>query len=326
MGKANGTDPTTLKTNLKADFARDGYAIIKSAISPERAQYYRDQQISWLEDFKLGFDRNDKSTWNNKHVPVNMRHGMYGCHSIAHEKFMWQARLEPGVIAPFAELWSTDELLVSFDGMNVTPPSTVNPEVVINPWPHTDQRGIDREFLCVQGILNTGPGGPEDGGLVVVPGSSALWDEFWNSERGKTKLVSKPPPHIKLPTHVSVFQPDDMAWFAERGCKPNKLNLEPGDLVIWDSRTIHYNSAPAGEALRSAMYICYGPTSKSGAEDFEMKRKCFETFQSTTHWPHMFIEAGRGDPTQRQEPVTKHEQNDRLLQLAGVKPYVSAAA
>jgi len=325
MAQTNGTKPADWKANLKADFARNGYAIIKSAISPERAQYYRDQQLSWLEGFKLGFDRNDKSTWNNERVPVNMKHGMYGCHSIAHEKFMWKARLEPGVIAPFAELWGTDELLVSFDGMNVTPPSTVNPDVQIAPWPHTDQRGVDREFLCAQGILNTGPGGPNDGGLIVVAGSSALWDEFWDSERGKAKLAAKRPPNVRLPTHVAIFAPDDVAWFAERGCKPMKLELKPGDLVLWDSRTIHYNCAPAGEDLRSAMYICYGPAAKSSAEDLEIKKTCFETHQGTTHWPHMHIEAGRGDPSHRQEPVEQHEQSERLLQLAGVKPYVSAA-
>ena len=33
---------------------------------------------------------------------------------------------EPGVIEPFSKLWGTDELLVSFDTVNITlPPSTV---------------------------------------------------------------------------------------------------------------------------------------------------------------------------------------------------------
>lgn len=51
------------------DFHRDGFAIVKGAITPERAEYYRNKQIEWLQSFGLGFDPNDEDTWTADHLP-----------------------------------------------------------------------------------------------------------------------------------------------------------------------------------------------------------------------------------------------------------------
>jgi hypothetical protein len=46
---------------------------------------------------------------------------------------------------------------------------------IFAPWAHVDQSPLNSEFTCVQGILNLLPNGPEDGGLTVFEGSSALY-------------------------------------------------------------------------------------------------------------------------------------------------------
>lgn len=61
--------------DCRADFKRRGYTIVRGAISPERAAYYRQQQLAWLEGFNLGFDVNDKSTWRKDFVPANFKDG-----------------------------------------------------------------------------------------------------------------------------------------------------------------------------------------------------------------------------------------------------------
>ena len=38
-------------------------------------------------------------------------------YGVAHEDWVWQIRQEPGIVDAFAQLWETDDLLVSFDGM-----------------------------------------------------------------------------------------------------------------------------------------------------------------------------------------------------------------
>ena len=57
------------------DLARDGYAIIKGAVSHARSEQYIQAMFEWLEHFPWGFDRNDLATWNEKHLPTHIRSG-----------------------------------------------------------------------------------------------------------------------------------------------------------------------------------------------------------------------------------------------------------
>jgi hypothetical protein len=320
---------TGAPASWQADFEKDGFAIIQSAITPERAAYYRDQQLSWVEGFGLGFSRKNKKTWVKEAVPANFKEGIYSGHRVSHEKFMWEARLESGIIEPFSDLWKTTSLLVSFDGMNVTPPQAFRSKDQIPPWPHTDQHALDRDFLCAQGLLNTGPCGPRDGGLIVMGGSAALWSEFWESDVGKSKLaklggdakVAAQRRTTKDELDLTQFTQTELAWYEQKGCKFRKLELKPGDFVIWDSRTIHYNVMPQGGELRTAIYICYAPAELATQEDLEKKTSLFHGYQGSTHWPHMNIRAVGKDPLGRKQPQKMHDQTEQLLQLAGVEPY-----
>jgi hypothetical protein len=88
----------------------------------------------------LGLDLKDKSTWTEEHLPVMVNGGMIMNYCAAHEKWVWEARwcvtscyctsyeadfssiVRKVSPSPFAELWGTDELLVSFDAVNITSP------------------------------------------------------------------------------------------------------------------------------------------------------------------------------------------------------------
>lgn len=43
---------------------------------------------------------------------------------------------------------------------------------------------------AVQGLLNYAPNGPKDGGLMLMKGSSKLFDEFFSQERTEADHVS----------------------------------------------------------------------------------------------------------------------------------------
>ena len=43
---------------------------------------------------------------------------------------------------------------------------------------------------AVQGLLNYAPNGPNDGGLMLMKGSSKLFDEFFSQERTEADHVS----------------------------------------------------------------------------------------------------------------------------------------
>lgn len=130
-------DPDRTYGDWRDEFHKNGCVLIKNVISAERAKYYADKQIEWLKNFELGFDEKDPSTWTADHLPVSFKGGMYFAYGSAHEKFTWEARTEPGVVGVFEKLWETNELISSFDGMNISMPN--RKDLKWSPWPHCDQ-------------------------------------------------------------------------------------------------------------------------------------------------------------------------------------------
>ncbi|RAH59678.1 phytanoyl-CoA dioxygenase [Aspergillus piperis CBS 112811] len=308
------------------EFHINGCVVIKNVISPERAKYYCDKQIEWLKSFDLGFDENDESTWTTEHLPISFKGGMYYGYAAPHEKIAWEARTEPAVIEIFEKLWETKELLSSFDGMNISLPR--RKDVNWSPWPHCDQNPNRKGMQAVQGLVNFAPNGPKDGGLMLMKGSAKLFDEFFAQDRDPYDHEDAPPPEIKY-MDLFLFHQRDLKWFEDRGCELIKVNMDPGDLVLWDSRTMHYACLPEGDQIRHVQYVCMTPRRFATEKALELKKYCFENYMGTTHWPHCNIRPstdkpmrnGKVCPKDRTEPYEKPELTDTVLKLAGVKAY-----
>lgn len=129
-----------------------------------------------------------------------------------------------------------------------------------------------------------------------------------------------------------LFSEDEIKWLHGRGMKPMKVLAEPGDLLLWDSRTAHWGSEPTEKSntIRTVIYASYSPAKLASTESLERKKEAFETFRATTHWAHdniairdntVYLPDGTVDPRNRLKPLEEPEYTDRLLQLAGVKPY-----
>ena len=236
-----------------------------------------------------------------------------------HEKFFWEARQEPGVLEAFSKLWGTDELLVSFDSLNVTFPNRKDvPRKAA--WQHVDQSPFRKGLHCVQGIINLSHAGPEDGGLMVYPGSHKLFERFFETQTDISTWSKK---------DLYLFSDAQLEWY---GIQPHKVCAEPGDLILWDSRLIHYGAEPTekSDVIRTVIYASYTPASLASKEALETKAEIFKQWGGTTHWPHdnivprekrAFREDGTPDPKNREEPLNKPEITDQLLKLAGVLAY-----
>jgi len=75
------------------------------------------------------------------------------------------------VVDAFAKVYDTEDLIVSFDGVNLAFPRT---DLKANtPWPHQDQDPEKPGFRCLQGLVNLLPNGDNDGGLIVCKVSKA---------------------------------------------------------------------------------------------------------------------------------------------------------
>ncbi|ORY18648.1 hypothetical protein BCR34DRAFT_621431 [Clohesyomyces aquaticus] len=146
---------------------------------------------------------------------------------------------------------------------------------------------------CVQGILNLARNGPDDSGLVHG------------------------------------FKDEEIEWFKKRGCEETKVCAGPGDLILWDSRQIHYNKVPSSGKVRAVMYICYTPAGFASKAGLETKASYFQQRVGTTHWPHanIFLQEdkdvrlGQPDEYSRDRPAYEPEESDVVLRVAGVKAY-----
>lgn len=85
-------DDSKVHGDWRDELFQNGYVVVKNTISPERCEYYIDKMFQWLEIFPLGFDRNNRSTWTEQHLPTHIKGGMYHGYRIQDEKFIWEAR------------------------------------------------------------------------------------------------------------------------------------------------------------------------------------------------------------------------------------------
>lgn len=165
---------------------------------------------------------------------------------------MWDLKSEPAIVDVFSNIWGTNELLASFggsrvhltkltvvDGCNISiPQADRSPDdEVFKPWSHVDQSPLQTGLYCVQGIMNLLPNGPEDGGLMVLKGSSALYAQLFEAFDD-----------VKPEAGWNVIDrhdhtPEQIQWLIDHGCEWEKVCAEPGDLLLWDS-VGHLSDAP----------------------------------------------------------------------------------
>jgi hypothetical protein len=155
---------STKKYNdFRDDLYANGYAVIKGAIPHSRAVAYQEKALNWLTTQSTPtFSLDNRETWRVENLPVQTKINTFNAYGVSHEKFMWDARLEDGVVDAFAKIWGTRELLVSFDALNITLPNRTDVPRK-EPWEHIDQSPGRRGLHCVQGISQLSEAGAEDG-------------------------------------------------------------------------------------------------------------------------------------------------------------------
>lgn len=235
--------------------------------------------------------------------------------------------------------------------MNVSIPviGRLEDDDVFKPWAHVDQSPLIPELYCVQGIMNLVPNGPDDGGLMVLKGSAALYSQLFDAfddvkpERGWNK--------IDRHNHT----PEQLQWFYDNGCEWHKVCAQPGDLLLWDSVSGRHAALLTGSALSTTVlhhppratgwpYVstvfhctsavvnvadcCYKPAKYADAAAHARRQDAWEKKLNSSHDPVSFWlvqrEVPEDHPTHAinvarplQEPVL----TARGRQLIGLDPY-----
>ncbi|KDE08197.1 hypothetical protein MVLG_01676 [Microbotryum lychnidis-dioicae p1A1 Lamole] len=311
------------------DELRDqGFAVVKEAIPREKALQYRARAFDWLAGHGYGFKKDDPATHTQEYLPMHFKGGMYhgGAYSMGQQQWVWDIRCEPGVVGAFANLWGTDELVCSFDGASLMLPGQGPKKGEPgSAWQHIDQHPLRKGFFVAQGIVNLNENGPDDGGLLVMKGSNKLMKQFFDLH-GRPPL----PDGTRIDSHT--FSDEEKQWFIDQGCEWLKVCAGPGDLILWDSSTMHQNEPPSGTRDRMVTYVCMGPASLVSEQDKKVRDLAFQKGDGTSHAPfhgadsiprsegRIRPETGKPDPlfTQSLDPVKPTPQ---VLKLAGVVPY-----
>ncbi|MBT3427823.1 MAG: hypothetical protein HOL98_04895 [Gammaproteobacteria bacterium] len=268
-----------------------GYVVIANVLESEQSETALAGLWDYLEGLETGIDRSDNQTWGNDKWPTAVHGGILPSYGIGHCQAQWFIRDIPKVKKSFAAIWDTDDLLVSFDGVSLWRPWCFDPVWKTNlgsSWFHIDQHPIGRTGLqCVQGLVNLLPTSESTGGNVIVPGSHLLFPEIPELYTERLARIDPSIDHFRFPK--------DDPLILEKG--PITCHMEAGDLLLWDSRTVHCSNPGSGtglsanELIRAVSLICMMPRSRSNQEVISRRKQAVSKRISTTNWSDRFINA-----------------------------------
>ena len=300
-----------------------GYAVVANVASEEQINRAKAEFWDFAEKYSPGLKRDDPSSWNNDNWLANPKTGIISGRSFNHSDFLWNSRLLPKVRRAFELVWGViakndQSMLVSFDGGNAFRPWKRDPTWTTDGgWWHVDQNSRNRPHrsgrVCVQGLVTYYDADAETGGLCVVPGSHRQHQELCE----RTNAARMGMDFVSIDSADPVLRAGGVLVCARAG-----------DLILWDSRTVHCNtpaltwtprSEPPGDGeaadlIRLVAYVCMLPRSRVADEMLPRRRGAFEHRMPTAHWPDMAPPLPPADRAPERDPA---ECPREMLDLVG---------
>ena len=274
----------TTPQKVKETIDHYGVAIVPNVLDESEINHMNDGMWDYLEHvtqkFAIPMNRQDKSSWI-EYLKLYPKHSMllqqYG---IGHSQHIWDIRQNPKVANVFSEVWNTkaDELLTSFDGASFHfPPEDTHRGWYRKTWYHTDQSYFRPDFECIQSWITGYDVDDGDATLAFMESSNTYHKEFQDT----FKITDK--------SDWYKHSEEEQSFYEKKGCQEKRIRCKAGDMVLWDSRTIHCGTEPVknrpNPKLRNVAYICMKPRHFSTEANLRKKRKAFDELRMTTHWP-----------------------------------------
>ena len=189
----------------------------------------------------------------------------------AHSKTMWNLRFE--VKKHYEKIWNTKELVCCFGENNID----CNDFTI--PW-HVDQNSTHGNHIrCVQGILAL----TKSNVTQLLAGSHKYFQSM------SYRCTSNNPyewEYYEIPDN-------DFIW--KKGLEIVTPELNPGDLLIFDSRLLH--RVIPGD-IRSVVYISMVPRKFISNLIQRQRIKAYKKNITTTHWCEKVIQQNQDHPIQ----------------------------
>lgn len=284
---ARRTIPT--RAEMKAAFDEDGFMVLSQVLTGEQCDQVLKLFWDYTESMCPGVDRNDLSTWNSKTRFPNqgglIQHGCVG----------WQA---PSVMVRdltkhvFAELWGTDDLWTSIDGVSATmkhPTPRFVPFESVDDWDarkwadtsvHVDQ--TTPGLLSIQAGVAITDQREDEHVFTCIPGS----------HKHHEHLLSLGP--AKKTLHWEIMNEAQLEYLRSQSLDMIRVPLRAGDMVLWDSRTVHssakYCKTARTDAFRLQVFVCMLPAPidpRVRAAEIAKRRAAYEKGLTGKHspWP-----------------------------------------
>jgi hypothetical protein len=282
---------------VSAHLEEFGFAVV-TVMTPAEVEQALERVWGLIEGQGTGVDRHSSSTWTNerwsprtasKPQAIAGSGAGAGGHGMLQSDALWYIRSRPGLRKAWEGIYGTEDLIVSFDGLNVVRPWSKDPTWrVTAQGPHIDgvrqmpasnagarlpdgEAAFDpKKRYYAQGVVNLIQSSADSGGNVVVAKShkhyETLSDEFFSKRESGNQGIT---PEI-VAAHPEIFEGNVII-----------AHVEPGDAVLWDDRAIHCNhpgvtgTLPArGGLLRAAAYVTMAPAATAVAEVLESRKRC----------------------------------------------------
>ena len=85
---------------------------------------------------------------------------------------------------------------------------------------------------------------------MVLDGSFSRYNAFFESHEDQA------PPGGWSMRNGFHYTEKQLQWFYDKGCKWHKVEAGPGDVILWDSRCVHYGAGAEPEANSPRVATC----------------------------------------------------------------------
>lgn len=247
---------------IKEQLNTNGYCIIENILNPNEIFKAKELFYDWY---------NSIDNFDYIHSKINP-HNIFKFHQAGHQEFAWYLRTLPQIKNTFANIWDTisDNLVCSFDGSCYIKDN--NNKLNTKCWTHTDQAPKNKGLTCYQGFISLTDN--KNNSLVVYEGSHLLHESYFTSINNTNDSKN-----------WQLINPDYLSTISD---KKRILEVPPGSLVLWDSRTFHQNIHSDSNEERIVQYISMLPkNNKLNSLAMQKKRiKYFKELRTTSHWSY----------------------------------------
>jgi hypothetical protein len=293
------------------DLEEFGYCVIPQVLSTSEAELlYQHVWHEFIEKAWPNCRMDDRSNWKEA-FPMHNKMGIFAGPA-GQTQVMWDLRQDPRIVDIFAQVWNTHDLIVSMDGLSFMCPPEVR-EGYIEPWPHVDQAILRRQDnvthsnnppidFVSESLLKTQPytiqgqflfedSFEDDGGFYCIPKSHLRFTEF----APQLEMISEITDGIERREVRTKFLEDFFTNNTDESGTPyckKHITAPRGALILWDSRTIHWNQhankdRPHSDKpkVRMVGYLCYVPKTRMTDKGKVRRIEAFENGVSTGHNP-----------------------------------------